>query len=375
MSAYFVTGATGAVGSALVPRLLEDPDARLRLLIRAPSEEALAQRVDDLFRFWDLGAGEPDARRRIRALRGDASEQRFGLDDSAYRDLAGSVNHIVHAAGAVRMNLPLHEARRSAVVSAQQIVALADDCRAHGVLEKVEIVSTVGVGGRLPVVPEDWITAPRAFHNTYEQAKAEAEDYIRTQVARGLPITIHRPSMVVGDSRTGKIIHYQVFYHLCEFLSGRRTLGLSPPLGQAMLDIVPVDYVARVLAWSSARADTAGRILHECSGAGGSIPLTELRSRVRELLSAHRHEVPVVKTLPVWGFTGLLAVLAAFLDKRTQRAVRALPVFLDYLASPTAFENDQTRSILLAGGESSPPGYTAYVTTVLDAYLRSLVSP
>ena len=54
----------------------------------------------------------------------------------------------------------------------------------------------------------------RTFHNTYEQAKAEAEEYLYPFMAdERLPITIHRPSMVVGDSMTGKAISFQVFYH------------------------------------------------------------------------------------------------------------------------------------------------------------------
>ena len=55
---------------------------------------------------------------------------------------------------------------------------------------------------------------------------------------------------VVGDTINGRIIHFQVFYHLCEFLSGRRTLGLAPGFGGARLDIVPADYVAQVIALS-----------------------------------------------------------------------------------------------------------------------------
>lgn len=374
MSVYFVTGATGAVGSALVPMLLEDPAAQVHLLIRAPNGETLGRRVDDLFRFWDLGEQEQDYRSRIRAMRGDAAEPQFGLDDDAYTQLTGSVNRIVHAAGAVRMNLPIEEARRSAVTSAQRIIDLAHVCQQQGVLEKIEFVSTVGVGGRLPQVPEDWITTPRVFHNTYEQAKAEAEGLIRGHLDKGLPITVHRPSMVVGHSRTGKIIHYQIFYHLCEFLSGQRTLGLFPPLGNAGLDIVPVDYVARVLAWSSTRPDMAGRILHECAGREGAVSLTELRSRVRALFSSHGRRVPPVVTLPTWAFRGLLALVSHFLSEQDRRAVRTLPVFLDYLASPQVFQNLHTRALLTGEGESLP-GYQAYFDVVMDGYLAQLGLP
>ena len=71
-----------------------------------------------------------------------------------------------------------------AVGAAHQVVELARACPR---LEKVEFVSTVGVGGHLAVVPETWLSEPRAFHNTYEQAKAEAEESIRGEVERGSP--------------------------------------------------------------------------------------------------------------------------------------------------------------------------------------------
>ena len=48
-----------------------------------------------------------------------------------------------------------------------------------------------------------------------EAAKAEAERAVWSEGA-GLPITVHRPSMVVGEAQNGRVIHFQVFYHLCE---------------------------------------------------------------------------------------------------------------------------------------------------------------
>jgi thioester reductase-like protein len=369
---YFITGGTGVVGSALVALLLQDPDAEIWLLIRASDEPALAARVDALFRFWSLGDGEADARRRIHALRGDATSHRFGLQTAEYEALLLCITNVVHAAGAVRMNLPIEEARRSAVGSAQQVIDFARALQQAGRLQKVEFVSTVGVGGRTRIVHEDWIDAPREFHNTYEQSKAEAEQLMREQAARGLPLTVHRPSMVVGDSRSGRIMHFQVFYHLCEFLSGRRTRGLYPPLHHQTLDIVPADYVARVIAWSAARADMAGRVLHECVGSEAALPLTALREHVRMRLRHRGQRLQPVVTLPANLFTRLLSVVGRFLDEGSRRAISTLPVFLDYLASNQQFENGRTLAALASSdARFTAPDWRDYLDRVLDVYLDS----
>src|SRR5690606_25545540 len=104
----------------------------------------------------------------------------------------------------VRMNHPLGQARRAAVTATENILQLARLSRNNGLLQKMEAVSTVGVGGKYhDALPERWLDVPRSFHNTYEQSKAEAETILKNEVDRGMPITVHRPSMIVGDSRTG----------------------------------------------------------------------------------------------------------------------------------------------------------------------------
>lgn len=362
---YFLTGATGAIGSALVPVLLEDADAQVRLLIRAQSAGDLDARLESLYRFWGVAVGDTGFRDRVRALRGDVTEHRFGLEAAAYEELRSDCTHLVHAAGNVRMNLPIEEARRSAVESTRNVVALARQCPR---LEKIEFVSTVGVGGRLSVVPETWLTEPRGFHNTYEQAKAEAEDCIRSEVERGLPVTVHRPSMVVGDSRTGRIIHFQIFYHLCEFLSGRRTLGLFPRLGEARLDTIPVDAVARAIAWSCGQAGLSGKVLHLCSGPKYAVCVKDLRTRVRREFAAHGLKLPPCLDVPTPVFTGILGLMARFMSAETRRAAGTLPVFLDYLASDQRFENAATIQMLAAGRLASSC-WDEYADTVLGAYL------
>ncbi|MDV7391197.1 hypothetical protein RZS08_07585, partial [Arthrospira platensis SPKY1] len=102
----------------------------------------------------------------------------------------------------------------------------------------------------------------------------------------------HRPSMVVGAAATGRIIHFQIFYHLCEFLSGRRTFGLFPRLGTARLDTIPVDGVARAIGWAGGRPEWAGRVLHPCAGPEQATRLKRLCLSARSIASS---EVPGIE--------------------------------------------------------------------------------
>jgi thioester reductase-like protein len=368
MRHYFLTGGTGAIGSALVPVLLEQPNSQLALLIRAETDQQLSDRLECLFDFWNFADKEQEYRERIAAYRGDASLSKFGLEDTDYERLLERTSHIIHAAGAVRMNLAIEDARKSAVDSASHIMTLAEKCQQQGNLSKVDVVSTVGVGGRLPVVEEKILTVKREFHNTYEQAKAEAEEFIKSKLDQGLPITIHRPSMVVGDSVTGKIIHFQVFYHLCEFLTGRRTLGLFPDLGAVHLDTVPVDYVARVIAWSSMQTEMIGKVFHECSGIDHGIRLTDLSIRTKALFREYGLSVPPSMTLPLRIFNGILKTVAPFLGEKTRRALKTLPVFLEYFSSDQQFCNERTLAHLSQQGIALPR-WEDYVDNVIKAYL------
>ena len=368
MKTYFVTGATGAIGSALIPILLRDGETSIRLLLRAKSDDELAARVEDLFTFWQIPVSDRTTRNRVKVMRGDATVRQFGLDDDAYQSLGSECTHLIHSAGNVRMNLAIDQARHSSVDSARNIIALANRCP-H--LEKVEFVSTVGVGGRTRgAVPEDWITTLRGFHNTYEQAKAEAEEVIRAALEDGLPLTVHRPSMVVGDSVSGRIIHFQIFYHLCEFLSGRRTLGLAPDFGAARLDIVPADYVAKVIAWSSANAASSGRILHACSGPSMALALGPLRELVRRAFAVAGRRLPPVINLPTGVFRALLGGVGLFMPGGTRRAIKTLPVFLDYLATEQTFANARTQALLSSVG-LAVPAPSSYLGKVLDYYLEN----
>ena len=359
-----LTGATGVIGSAILEELLRRTDAVVTLLVRAPDRAAAERRRDDLLHDLLGPDAAPTARPRTPAVPGDISQEHLGMDAADRERLAAECTHVVHCAAQIRMNLPREAARAAAVDGTRHLLDFARSARG---LRKAEVLSTIGVGGRLPDVPEEWLEESRAFHNTYEEAKAEAETLLR-RAADDLPLTVHRPSMVVGDARTGRIRAFQIFYHLCEFLAGVRSRGLVPRLGDARLDTYPIDHLAAAVRWSLGRPDLAGRILHECSGAD-AIRLAQLQTIVRERFRAAGVALPPLLPLPAWAFAVLLPPLARLAPPRQRRAIRTAPIFLDYLAERRRFRNERTRRDLAAAGLAPPPP-AEYLPRSIDYYLQ-----
>jgi UDP-glucose 4-epimerase len=321
--------------------------------------------------FWNID-GQHGYAARVEAVAGDVTLPNLGVEESAYRRLSSEVTHVIHSAGDVRLSRPLDQARKSAVDSARHIVSFADACASRGTFEKLEFISTVGVAGNMAgTVPEQAFGGPRDFRNSYEAAKAEAETLVLKEIARGLPATIHRPSMVVGDSRDGKIIQFQVFYYLCEFLSGRRTAGVVPDARGIRLDIVPVDYVARAIQASSTRRDAAGRIFHLCAGPSHAPEIGALSHRIRDFFIAHGRPAPSLRPIPTTLVRTLLPIVSRLVPASARRSLETLPYFLAYLGKPQTFANVRTREFFFPLGLEVPP-VDGYLDAVLSYYVSRI---
>jgi UDP-glucose 4-epimerase len=369
VNTFLITGATGAIGSVLARVLLEEPSARLRMIIRAKSSAHLEERLRRLYEFWKIDPDNRSVSARIQAQAGDVTLPRLGLDESTYRRLVGEVTHVVHSAGDVRLNRPLEEARQSAVDSTRYILSFATDGSNAGRFQKLEFVSTVGVAGRMEgLVPERAFSEPRRFRNSYEAAKAQAETLLVGEMEKGLPATIHRPSMVVGNSQDGRIIQFQVFYYLCELLSGRRTRGIVPDTSDIRLDIVPVDYVARAIHVSSQRTDSIGRIFHLCAGPSQAPTINDLARHVRDFFISHGRAAPPVKRISPALVRTLLPLAALLSSAKRRRSLRSLTHFLDYLDEPQTFANASSQAYFSSAGVSAIP-VKNYLDTVLSYYV------
>lgn len=367
MNDVFLTGATGTIGSALVPRLLQRADTRIWLLLRAPDATAAQARLAGMLRYWGLHPGEASAQ-RLHLLHGDITLPGFGLTSEMLATVSAECSRIIHCAASVKLNMPMAQARATAVLPTRSLLALARRGAELGRLKKVDLVSTVGVWGRTPgLMPERRLPEVSSFHNTYEAAKSEAERAV-WEDGEGLPITVHRPSMVVGDRHTGRTMQFQVFYHLCEFLSGQRTFGIIPDLGDKALDVIPVDWVADAIDWASERPETTGAIFHLCSGPAGALPLRRLQQQVRAAWGQHGHRLPRLRPVPRALLRALVPVIGTVAGATARRALRALPPILAYLAEDQAFDNAHSARTFAAAG-LPVPSVEDYLAPVLDYYL------
>jgi long-chain acyl-CoA synthetase len=238
-----LTGATGFLGMEVLARLLEQGDRDVVCLVRAADDGAAERRLDDVLAgLWD----DPEPyRARVRAVAGDVTVPNLGMRPSTRTAIAEEIGSILHCAAAIAFDLPLDEARLINVEGTREVIGFAREAKALGRLERFVHVSTAYVGGRHPgVFRERQLDAGQDFRNTYEQTKWEAEHVLAA--ADDLSPAVARPSIVMGDSRSGWTPAFNVLYWPLRAFA-RGLFDHVPALPDGRVDVVTVDYVAAAL--------------------------------------------------------------------------------------------------------------------------------
>lgn len=225
MGAVLLTGATGFVGKEILDRFL-DRGRRVFALVRARDDDAAAGRLTrDAF---------------LTPVAGDIEQPRLGLSEPRAAGLAEEVTTVVHCAASVSFDLSLRDSRRVNVDGTRNVLELAERLPR---LDRLSYVSTAYVAGEpRRLFGEDELDVGQAFRNPYERSKFEAERMLR-ESAGGLPLQVLRPSIVVGDSRTGRTSSFNVLYGPLKAFA-RGAIPAIPARRSSPVDIVPVDYVA-----------------------------------------------------------------------------------------------------------------------------------
>jgi long-chain acyl-CoA synthetase len=253
-----LTGATGFLGMEVLARLLERPDAEVAVLVRARDREQAGERMRaTLARLFEQ---PPDPDGRLLVLAGDVRERGLGLTAADRRELR-DVEAVLHCAASVAFDAPEREARAINVRGTERVLELAAGMAR---LERVVHVSTAYVAGRLDgVFHERDLELGQSFRNGYERSKFDAERRVAARNGE-LPVLVARPSIVVGDSRTGWTPAFNVIYWPLQAFA--RGLIRDAPVDPAgLLDVVGVDYVADALVHLLA-AGEPGSCVHLVAG-------------------------------------------------------------------------------------------------------------
>jgi thioester reductase-like protein len=350
-----LTGATGFVGMELLERYLERSEKTILALVRADSDDGAQARIDDVL-VTLFGDDAADYRDRVLPVAGELTSPRLGLAPDVYERLAERVTTIVHSAASVSFTMPLDEARAINVEGTKRMLELAELARSRGGLRRYGHVSTAYVAGdHVGRFNESDLDVGQAFHNSYEQSKYEAEGLVRAQ--EGLPFTILRPSIIVGDQRNGWTSAFNVLYWpLRAFARGMFTA--VPAVNSAPVDVVSVDYVA----------DAIYELCESCGGVGETYHLTAGKnaSTIGEIAAAasryFRRPLPQVLTP---------AEFDALDRGETERsALDVGRVYFPYFSAEIVFDQAESRALLEpAGINASPLG--DYLPRLLDFATRS----
>jgi thioester reductase-like protein len=349
VTALLMTGFPGFLGSALLPRLLARREgARAVCLVQSRHLATARQRIAQ------IEAAHPGCRDRIDLVEGDITAPGLGIaPDRA--TLMDDVSEVWHLAAVYDLTVPPETARRVNVDGTAHVVEF---CRARARLQRLHYVSTCYVSGRYAgEFAEDALDEGQPFRNHYEATKHDAELLVRKAMADGLPATVYRPGIVVGDSRTGETQKYDGPYFLATFLRRQPLVALVPRVAdpdRVRFGLVPRDFVIDAMDQLSIMDRSVGR----------TYALTDPNPpTVRQLVDTFaRHLGKRVIWLPLpLGPTRYVIGSVPGAERLLGLPAEAV----DYFASPTTYSTRNTEADLAGTGLACPP-FESYAGRLLD---------
>jgi len=339
------TGFPGFIGERLLPRLLERRPGAVFVCVVQPSFAAAAARS-----VAGIEAMHPHARGRLRLVAGDITLPDLGLagDDALLRSLVGAYHLAAVYDLAVRRDVGI----RVNVEGTRNVLRLL--ARAPR-MERLHYVSTAYVSGTATgTFRETDLDVGQGFKNFYEETKFLAE----VEVARsGLPCTIYRPAIVVGDSRTGETAKFDGPYFTLAAMEKIPSPGMFMKVGRGRnpANLVPVDFIIDAMAALSDPSAAASATYHLTDPAPLSV------GGVARLLAQEMGKSFAFVPVP------LTVARALFRPQAVQRYFGMPVQTLDYFDHPCRYDTAQATAALAAAGIHCPP-FPSYVREMVAFY-------
>ena len=336
-STIVFTGFPGFLGSELLPRILAREAAASAVCVVQRRFLALARE-----RLAMLEARDPSLRGRVRLAEGNIVDANLGLHDADA--LKARVTSIYHLAALYDLSVARDVAMRVNVHGTERVLHFAAQCRK---LERLHYVSTCYVSGRhRGVFHESDLDVGQTFNNHYEETKYLAEVAVRRMMRAGMPATIYRPSIVVGDSVTGETQKYDGPYFAIQWLLRQKRLAVMPVIGrpgETQFNVVPRDFVVDAITWLSGLARSRGATY----ALADPEPLTV--DGLLRAMAEHTERTMVRVPLPLgvakWSIEQMPGVY---------ELLRIPSTAVDYFVHPTRYDTSAATAALSGSGIACP---------------------
>lgn len=360
---FLVTGFPGFLGTRLLPRILRrTPTARAACLVQ-PKFEALAKE-----RVAALEAADPALVNRIDLVQGDLTSDGLGIEGGP--GLAAETTEIWHLAAVYDLSVAREVGMRVNVEGTRNVLRFAEGCPS---LRRHHYVSTCYVSGRhCGPYHESDLDVGQSFNNYYEETKFLAEVEVAEARDGGMPTSVYRPAIVVGDSRTGDTQKFDGPYFLLQWLVRQpRNWTFVPLVGDPTMvrfNMVPSDFVIDGIEHLSGLHDSAGRTYQLADPR----PLTvdELLTEMLRATGRRGIRVPLPRRLTAWALANIAPL---------ERYVGIPASAVEYFAHPTHYDTANTDRDLAGSGVSCPavpdylPALVRFMTEHREANLGVMV--
>jgi thioester reductase-like protein len=343
-STVLFTGFPGFIGARLIPRLLElRPNVRFACLVQEKFQGAAREAVEA------MAAAHPATCGRLDVVIGDITAPGLGLGEGEARRLRKSLVGCYHLAAVYDLAVARDVALRINVEGTRNVLEFLGEAP-H--FRRLDYVSTAYVSGTaVGAYRETDLDVGQSFKNFYEETKFLAEVAVTES---GLPYTVYRPGIVVGDSGTGETAKFDGPYFALNAMNFLPSPGLFIRIGggTAEVNLVPVDFVLEAIARLSSWDGAKGKTYHLTDPA----PRTALE--IADLLgkSIGKSFVYIPVPLPIAKLVFAAPQIPQLLGMPSQT--------LDYFDHPVHYDAAQATQDLARFGVSCPP-FTSYVQTLV----------
>ena len=342
---FFVTGFPGFIANRLLERLARK-DCDFILLVQPLLVNRALEEIDRIAQLSGRNGAD------FQLVEGDISEPRLALSAVDLELVQEQTTRLFHLAAVYDLAVPEDVGMRVNVGGTRNVVELA---RTLPHLRQFHHVSTCYVAGkREGVILETELRHDAGYRNYYEQSKYLAE--LEVEAAKAdLPVTIHRPSVVCGDSRTGETRKYDGVYYLIHYLLRWPSVLSTINIGnrKVSLNLVPVDFVVDAMVALAFDERAIGKTLQLCDPS----PLTtnQLFNAIANSIDGHKSKI----TAPAkW--------VRFFLMLPPSPRITGLPHHaVPYFFVKQLYDSTQAQQLLAPHGIQCPP-FETYVDQIVD---------